>query len=242
MIEARLDTLEKQQPLSRQPSPQQQQSPYKCVSSKPQKIPDFHHGAGHKILQYWSRLRIHLNVPNMDVLRLLEDAEKQDVKIKKPFQRLEELYIPLSLANESLRLWSSTVNHLPISFFMLMTSGVLFSVEQFLALREMISSTIHSGLEDLRLSDFSATEMLILLVALRSLPESRGSNQSDICFNWLLQQLWRVQIEPDQMVIPFILAVAHVFLYTYAMPFHALGMLQIVDSAITRMCVQNEQL
>lgn len=41
-------------------------------------MPDFHHGACHKMLQYWSRLRLRLTIPDFNILTYLQEADSRD--------------------------------------------------------------------------------------------------------------------------------------------------------------------
>ncbi|KAL1969238.1 hypothetical protein VTN77DRAFT_492 [Rasamsonia byssochlamydoides] len=209
------------------------------------RIPEFHHGAGHKILQYWSRLRVKLTIPDVDVLRYLKDADNQDTRFMDILPAdVVQAELPLSLASQCLRTWDETLSDLPITFVMLLRSCAFFP-DRISRQDELLSNRLQNGDQVLRLCDLPLEELLIYTIAFRSLPEqadSTGCAPSEICFTLALQRLWTVHLEPDEVAVRLMLMVAHIFLYLFAKPFHALGMIQSIDPAIDRLSRRTDRL
>ncbi|GKZ28958.1 hypothetical protein AbraIFM66950_002205 [Aspergillus brasiliensis] len=73
--EARIENLENQV-LARVPTVVTNHEDYGDAAPA---LPRFHHGANHKILQYWSRLRVQMTLPDIDVLSYVAVAETSDM-------------------------------------------------------------------------------------------------------------------------------------------------------------------
>lgn len=62
-------------------------------------VPDFHTAAGHKIVQYWSRLRVKLTIPNLHPFTYLKEADQADkTLILGAHQRDSDLDLPSALS------------------------------------------------------------------------------------------------------------------------------------------------
>jgi hypothetical protein len=242
-IEGRLETLEENITRSRPEEtsvtssvllPQENRQ----VSSKYHRIPEFHHGAGHKVLQYWSRLRVHLTIPNVDVLRYLKYVEDDDTQFTETLPAgASHVQIPLSVASDCLHGWPGIISQLPISFYEILRISTFFSTDRITSFIDNLAISIQHNVTGLRLSDLSLEELLINTIALRwvRMDDAGARDLSHSCFMVVLQRLWQVHMAPDSVVVPFLLVIAHVFLYIYASPFRAQGILQIVDPAVNRL-------
>ena len=93
----------------------------------------------------------------------------------------------------------------------------------------------HQTMLDLR---YCSIELLLLqTVAVRSAVTEAADSalpSSETCFKLALESFWKLQSKSDDSVIPLTLCFAHIHLYFFARPFHALGMLQAVTPAIHR--------
>ncbi|KKA16353.1 hypothetical protein T310_10049 [Rasamsonia emersonii CBS 393.64] len=188
-----------------------------------------------------SRLRVKLTIPDVDVLRYLKDADNQDSRftgMKISPEHLAQAEMPISLI----------LSELPISFVMLLRTSALSSRDRVTEEAERIenlSDLLQNKEAPLRLSDLPLEILLMYTIAFRSLPAqvgSKGCTPSEICFNLALQHLWRVHLEADEIAVPCMLIIAHIFLYIFAKPFYALGMLQSVDPAIDRLSKRTDRL
>lgn len=242
-IEGRIDTLEEH--LSRPEEPRLIDTPVQPQSAPPvstsfKRIPEFHHGAGHKVLQYWSRLRVHLTIPNVNVLQFLKNAEDNDKQVTKNLPpEISQVVLPWSLANDCLHCWNDITSHLPIGFSVLLESSIFFSNDHISFMLNSLSPyRQNNGSGGPQVGELPFEDLLIYTIGLRWLLDE-DADIPNICFTLALQHLWRVQMEADEVMIPYLLVVAHIFLYTYAMPSHALGILQIVDAAIERLSVHH---
>jgi hypothetical protein len=242
-IEDRLETLEENIPRSRLEEtpvtaglvPPQEDTK---LSSKFHRIPEFHHGAGHKVLQYWSRLRVHLTIPNVEVLRYLKYVEDDDVQFRETLPSgSSHVQIPLSVASDCLLAWPEIISQLPISFFTILRISTFFSADRIASFMENLAISIQHNVTGVQLNDLSLEEILVYTIALRwvRMADAGAHDLSHSCFMVVLQRLWQVHMAPDSVAVPFLLVIAHVFLYVYASPFRALGILQIVDPAINRL-------
>jgi hypothetical protein len=241
-IEGRIDTLEEHLSRSEESRPidalAQPQSVPPAVSTSFKRIPEFHHGAGHKVLQYWSRLRVHLTIPNVNVLQFLKNAEDQDQKFTKNLPPdTSQVVLSWSLAKDCLHCWNDITSHIPIGFSVLLESSIFFSNEHISSMLDSLSAYGQNNVSGgPQLGKLALEDLLIYTIGLRWLLDE-DADMPNICFTLALQHLWRVQMEADEVAIPYLLVVAHIFLYTYNMPSHALGILQIVDAAINRLSV-----
>lgn len=203
------------------------------------KMPEFHHGASHKILQYWSRLRVNLTIPDVEVLTFLRNTEDKALFVEPTPTETMKTTLPVSLATDCLRRWETHVSQLPVSFAMLLrTGGTWFSTDRIMALCD----AQRFGDKFLHLNSLSVDESLIYAIAMRWAQDPLGPEVADFCFRMVLQRLWRVQMEADLVVVPALLVVAHLFLYAYAMPFQALAILQIIDPVLTRLFEAHDHL
>jgi hypothetical protein len=238
LLEARLLAVEASSTRNQRGQEEQIHRPDKLF-----RIPEFHHGAGHKVLQYWSRLRVQLTLSDVDVLCFLKDADNQDTRFFRiPPVDLIQTALPLSLASQCLRTWDEILSELPISFVMLL-NNCAFSRDGIARQEEMLSDRMQNRDEGMPLSDLPLDALLFYTIAFRSLSEQPSStlDLSETCFTMALQHLWRVHLEPDEIAAPLMLIVAHIFLYLFARPFHALGMIQSIDSAIDRLLKRTDR-
>lgn len=241
-IEGRIDTLEEHlsRPEESRPidTPVQPQSVRPAASSSLIRIPEFHHGAGHKVLQYWSRLRVHLTIPNVNVLQFLKNAEDQDKQFTKNLPPdTSQAVLHWSLANDCLHCWNDITSHIPIGFSVLLESSIFFSSEHISSMLDSLSDYRQNHASGgPQVGELPLEDLLVYTIGLRWLLDE-NAEMPNICFTLALQHLWRVQMEADEVAIPYLLVIAHIFLYTYAMPSHALGILQIADAAINRLSV-----
>ncbi|KAE8151356.1 hypothetical protein BDV25DRAFT_95835 [Aspergillus avenaceus] len=236
-LENRVDKIEEQ--MSSSDTSQVTVSGFNNASKEPadtsaDRIPEFHHAAGHKMLHYWSRLRVHLTIPGVDVLSFLKQAEDQETRFANfPHRKIADTVIPWLDATNCFQLWSRATTQMPVGVSILLRT--LFSGVQIDRLRGSLYRSPNMAGDGVRLAELPVEGALLYAIASRSLRTPQSNEISHICFSIVLQNLWRVQMEPDDIAVPFLLVVAHMFLYMYAMPFHALRMLHMVDPAVSRM-------
>lgn len=209
-------------------------------------IPAFHHGAGHKVLQYWPRLRVKLTMANVNVLTFLKDLDREDAFLFRRANNLEtfQLQVPIASAHQALTSFYDSITDLPIPLASLLTSCELFYKDRILRPLHSISDhpSITQGPLDVR--DLAIEELLVYSLAFRETPTAvrafafSSNDTSEAWFKMGLERLWELYAEPEERAVPLMLGFAHVLLYVFARPFHALGLSQniyiVIDGLLKR--------
>jgi hypothetical protein len=199
------------------------------LSADDSRIPDLHTAAGHKILQYWPRLRVKLTL-DLEPLTFLKVADyedtfltglvlgaKQEFEIQAIVQALENFY--------------ENIFDLPLAILDLLKTSPYLSKEHILEpLYEL-----HQSLLNLR--ECSIEFLLIETIAVSFIATGSAENSHptpEICFKLALESFWKIYAEKDEYAIPLTLCFVQILLYFFARPFHALGMLQASKPAIDR--------
>ena len=198
------------------------------------RLPAFHHGAGHKLLQYWSRVRVQLTIPDVHVLQYLREADEEDPFPQRPLEgNRSERFIPIVNAIEQLRDLHRRMDQLPISLAALLEKCELFQNSK---VRARLESRLgNPDLEDslVDLYELSVVDLLVLSIAFNWCHNAHAREISQLClgcFRIGLQKLWLVHMESEDIALPTLLCAAHIFLYCFARPFHAQAMLRTCDA------------
>lgn len=209
-------------------------------------IPAFHHGAGHKVLQYWPRLRVKLTMTNVNVLTFLKDLDREDAFLFRRANDFETfpLHVPLGSAHQALTSFYEAITDLPIPLASLLMSCELFHKDRILPSLPSISDHPSIAQGSLGVRDLAIEELLVYSLALRETPDAArafafSSNEtSEACFKTGLERLWELYAESEERAVPLMLGFAQVFLYIFARPFHALGLSQniyiVIDGLLKR--------
>ncbi len=199
------------------------------------KIPEFHHAAAHKMLHYWSKLRINLTVPDLEPLKFLrqvDDADKglfaQDLESNVPAE------IPLSIVIRGIELIFENISQLPFVLRHLFTYAGL-SHEVCL---DIFKRYLHTSSRDSTIifNTQSIEELLLQTISLKHLAILRKdpvlSQKADLCFRLALRQVLDMQTQQAPQALPFKFLFVIILLYVYGRPFHSLGLLQSFESLI----------
>ncbi|KIV80996.1 hypothetical protein PV11_08450 [Exophiala sideris] len=244
-VEARLETFSQttgQIPSSTTCEPPAVDS-NSVTESDQYKIPEFHHGGNHKIMQYWSRLRVRLTLPDVNVLQYLKAADDDFSGLMDTISTSHpEAHIDANLLALHLDAFYHQISQLPIAMGVLLTHCNLFSFDAISAECGSGGSVdMHTPTATRSLSELSLEQHLIYTIALHPTnPAMSGavlvpSQRSTICFKLALQNLWKVHLKEDALAVPLIVCFAQIFLYVFNKPFHALSMLQTIDEAVERL-------
>ncbi|KAE9366820.1 hypothetical protein N431DRAFT_548543 [Stipitochalara longipes BDJ] len=180
------------------------------ISTDDSRLPDLHTAAGHKILQYWPRLRVKLTL-GLEPFTFLKAADEEDALLK-----------GLVLAAEQ------EFELLPI----------IWSLENFYEnLFEFPLSLVDLLKTTLNLRECSIEFLLLQTVAARLMATNAvdpALPSSETCFKLALESSWKFSSKSDEYAIPLALCFAHILLYFFARPFHTLGMLQAIKPGVDR--------
>ncbi|KAK4948072.1 hypothetical protein LTR10_013126 [Elasticomyces elasticus] len=194
-------------------------------------------------MQYWSRLRVRLTLPDVNVLQYLKAADDDFSGLMDTISTSHpEAHIDANLLALHLDAFYHQISQLPIAMGVLLTHCNLFSFD---AISTECGSggsvDMHTPTAMRSLSELSLEQHLIYTIALHPTnPAMSGavlvpSQRSTICFKLALQNLWKVHLKEDALAVPLILCFAQIFLYVFSKPFHALSMLQTIDEAVERL-------
>ncbi|KAN0092135.1 hypothetical protein V8E51_017982 [Hyaloscypha variabilis] len=229
--EACIELLEQERSNRNEPSTQDAHNQLQ-VSTDDSKIPDLHTAAGHKILQYWPRLRVKLTL-DLEPLTFLKVADEEDTYLTGLVLGAEQEFELLPIIRSLENLYDNLLD-LPLSLIDLLKTSQYF-------FKEHILEPLYEGRGEhqmvLDLRHCSIELLLLRTVAVRSVATDAADSalpSSETCFKLALESFWKLQSKSDDSVIPLTLCFAHIHLYFFARPFHALGMLQAVTPAIHR--------
>lgn len=244
-VEARIETLENQLPAGLS---QVSTNPLDDVGDVGSPLPEFHHGANHKILQYWSRLRVQMTVPGIHVLSYIKNAEAADMR-SSPSGKAEQQIasIPLSLVKQALQTLDDQLHKLPIALEMLLTTCRLYQDKEpsiGLALARRVSNNEEL---DFRIDSLPTNELLLCVIALKVLSNDSVcttpyvSETADIYFSRALDRMWNIFLSDDEEAMELLLTLSIIHLDLFHQPLHALGLLRIMDHIMERLRNANER-
>lgn len=209
------------------------------------KIPEFHHAAAHKMFHYWSKLRINISPRELDPLRFFKQVDEADTfLIGSKFNTPVPGQIHPAELMRSIDSLFRDILHLPFILRHLLTYGGLshkLCVETFQG-NALASS--HST-EFLDFQHQSAEELLLQTVALKHLAAKETnptlSQKADLSFRYALERMWMMQSQQSAQALPFKFLFVIIMLYLYGRPFHALGILQSLESLIHNSSPNNQE-
>lgn len=204
------------------------------VSMEDARVPDLHTAAGHKVLQYWPRLRVKLTIPGVDPFKFLRIADRQDLSLQGSvsgtFQNFN--YSPMIQSIENLY---DRIAELPIAM------ADLFMISPFFA-REHILESLHEARNSqafvFNLGECPTELLLVSTIAAKYnafIPGDSTCLSAETYFKIALQNLWKVHSEPSQYALSLMFCFSQIFLYFFGRPFHALGILQSAVPHITQL-------
>lgn len=200
------------------------------------KVPEFHHAAAHKMFHYWSKLRINLTIPNVEPLTFLKQVDDADnLLFASNFESTVPAEIAISVVIRGIESLFENLDRLPFVLRHLLTYGQLSNE---LCLDIFKHYLIASPGYDIALQfkDQTAEELLLQTVALKHLASVTSdpslSQKADLCFRYALERMWIMQAQQNAQALPFKFLFVIILLYLYGRPFHALGLLQCLESLI----------
>ena len=243
--EARIEALEKQAPV---PLPEVQHLnpppvPVEEVGGVAGSLlPEFHHGANHKILQYWSRLRVQMTVPDIHVLSYIKDAEAADMLgSSSGHGHYSGALFQVSLARQALQTLNTQLHRLPIALSVILTQCRLYQDTQHSINLELARRTSAHEHPTLCISDLPTDELILYSIAFKLLSHGAGSAASyaseaaSACFLRVLDRLWEILMLDDEEALTFLFTLTVLHLDFFHQPFHALGVLKIMDPILERL-------
>ncbi|KAF4629864.1 hypothetical protein G7Y89_g8279 [Cudoniella acicularis] len=196
------------------------------------RIPDLHTAAGHKILQYWPRLRVKLTIPGIEPFQFLKVADHGDLSLTNLVleERQEFELAPIISSLEELY---ERFAEIPLFIVDLLRVSPYFSREHILEPLYQAQKVHHSVLN---LRDCCIELLLMQTIAAAYAAADVGGSfpSSAVCLKLALDQLWKLYAQPDEYTIPLTLCFVQILLYFFARPFHVLGMLQALKPALSR--------
>ncbi|PMD33881.1 hypothetical protein L207DRAFT_535128 [Hyaloscypha variabilis F] len=210
--EARIELLEQERSNRNEPSTRDAHNQLQ-VSTDDSRIPDLHTAAGHKILQYWPRLRVKLTL-DLEPLTFLKVADEEDTYLTGLVLGAEQEFELLPIIRSLENLYDNLLD-LPLSLIDLLKISQYFFKEHILEpLYEGRGE--HQTMLDLR---YCSIEFLLLqTVAVRSAVTEAADSalpSSETCFKLALESFWKLQSKSDDSVIPLTLCFAHIHLYFF---------------------------
>jgi hypothetical protein len=203
------------------------------LSADGSRMPDLHTAAGHKILQYWPRLRVKLTLPGIEPFTFLKAADREDTFLTGLILGAEQEFELLPTI-QSLEAFYENLLDLPLSLVDLLETSAYFSKEHILEpLYER--SRLNQSIFNLR--ECSIESLLMQTIAVGHVPTrpAISSHRSrETFFKMALDSFWKLNSESDEYTIPLTLCFSQILLYFFARPFHALGILQGLKPAIDR--------
>jgi hypothetical protein len=201
-------------------------------SADDSRIPDLHTAAGHKILQYWPRLRVKLTI-DLEPFTFLKTADHEDTFLTSLVldSRQEFKLLPIIQSLDNLY---ENLSDLPLSFVDVLKASEYFSRDHIL---EPFYEAGRLNQPIFNLRECSIESLLVQTIAVSHMPAGPAKlphPSPEACFKMALDSFWNLSSEPDEYAIPLTICFAQIFLYFFARPFHALGMLQGVTSAIIK--------
>jgi len=218
-------------------------SPSTPTSDRGCRLPDFHHGAGHKMLQYWPRLRVKLTLPTVDILSFVKDAERDDsVAIAcqnwTSFDDRTAFGLALTRAHENLQ---SSLTHMPLSVFTLLTySDVFTSAAAVTHLSQYLESYQQTPVAEF-CNQIPLASLLLSGIALwysganDVATEEQDRHAAQVCLRAGLSRLWQIYAEPEEVMLPLSICYSQILLYMHAQPYAALGLLKATDTTLDRL-------
>lgn len=198
-------------------------------------LPDLHTGANHKVLQYWSRLRVRLNPCGVAVLRFLREAEQS---IPSPLRH----ELPVSSVNdaqEALQWLSKHRHRLPLSLSILLLSTDIFDIDS-VAIRITDLQEPHYW-QRLELRD-----LLVCSLAFSTLTPSDGNGwdgpaaassmqAASAHLSLAMQGLSTIFVEDEDVAVALLLGLAGILLHCFGRPYLSLSLLQAAEPALRRL-------
>jgi hypothetical protein len=233
-LEARIQAMDQSHPSETISSgtPAQEHS---VISPWP-KIPEFHHAAAHKMFHYWSKLRINISPQDLEPLQFFKQVDEADTfLVGSKFESSIPGTIHLTELMRAIDHLFEEIMHLPFILRHLLTYGGLsraLCIEVFK--RHGPVSPGQTVILDFL--DQSAEELLLQTVALKHLAAKESSTilsqKADLSFRYALERMWMMQSQQSPQALPFKFLFVIIMLYIYGRPFHALGILQSLESLI----------
>ena len=216
-------------------------------------LPSFHHGASHMILQYWSRLRVRMTLPNVSVRQYMDEAEEEVIRLVQDQYFRTGASIGLSY-DVRCAIWTDLpymllslrdrVNELPLPLAILFNRGSEGRFDPGRFARRIRGTEVPPSMSSCSLEDLVVCSTLALMGRSSTSYEGMGGwevvHPSKLeefslgCILCVLQQLWTLLSLPDGDLIELMLGLAAVLLYVFAWPRKALAMLSIAEPAIRR--------
>ncbi|EXJ74467.1 uncharacterized protein A1O5_02763 [Cladophialophora psammophila CBS 110553] len=201
------------------------------------RVPDFHHAAAHKMFNYWSRLRINLDIPGLQPLKFLGQVDDNDSGLfSANFESPVPADIPMSVVVKCIESLFASMEELPFVFRHLFLYGGLSNEVCLDVLRRHLEA---SPGQDVILLFKAQTieELLIQAVALKHMATVTGDNRllgekADLSFRYALQQMWVLQAQQSPRALPFRFLFVIMLLYLYGRPYHALRILQSLEPLV----------
>ena len=210
-------------------------SPHAVISPWP-KIPEFHHAAAHKMFHYWSKLRINISPRDLDPLQFFKQVDDADnFLVGSKFESHVSGTIYYAELMHAVDHLFEEIMHLPFILRHLLTYGGLSRNLCIDVFKKHIPATPHHT-SPLDFRDQSAEELLLQTVALKHLAAKESnitlSLKADLSFRYALERMWMMQSQQSPQALPFKFLFVIIMLYLYGRPFHALGILQSLESLI----------
>lgn len=237
-IEARLQAIDQSQSDSGSVF-----SPKESSSVGLPRMPDLHTAAAHKMMQYWPRLRLKMDIPRLEplqYLRLVDDADEFFYHLHAELSK--DYTIPLSRITTALENLYDQLDQLPFVFQYLFQLCSQFS-QPFIAksLTNHQSGSPGSKIMDIRQQ--SPEELLVQTVAFKYLASQRSdkswNHKANICFSQALQWMWHIASRSEVQIIGTKLMFIIIMLYCYGRPFHAFGWLKALEVPIMSAVLQS---
>lgn len=194
------------------------------------------------MLQYWSRLRVRLTLPDFEVLTYFQKVDSHDQRFTRILSSSDCEVNPIILPREVLELkeLEHRVLQLPSSIVMILMNPEMFpwvSVSFKLSAAADAACNIDAMIN---LSELSLEELLYCTIVWQLAKETgivskpSTSALSEMAFTLGLQKLWMLDLKDDLNAISMKLIIASLFLHLWASHSHSLAILRAIDPDICR--------
>jgi hypothetical protein len=206
-------------------------------NSRVENPPTLHTAAGFKMLLCWPRIRLNLTIPGVSAATYLRDADDDEASFSIATSVCIRVWQVLHLLDD---FYTTIIPALPVPVAECFQHCPSLSAQCLGAPLQSIVESQNGDLStEIDLHNLSLPHLLVLSMALRAaevgnleIDPSTLNALSEATIGILLLKSWELFSATEELKLPIILLTAFNLVYFWIKPFHALGMLQSIDSVL----------